>query len=314
MAFDVTALTAYIEDQDFPLIAQVQATGGLAEAVNIQAGIKGSSNLQFLDSDVVFGADGCSRTPAGTTTFTQRTITVGAIAISEDLCVKDLIGYWTQTMMKQGANTEAEVPGEIERLWLDTKMNKLKNQLAISDFQGDTGSGTNNLSYYDGLLKLVDADGTVLDGNTGAITVAVGITTANVLAILDDMWTEIPDNISEESDLSLWMPTTVYKKYVIALKNANLFHFKGEDGIETLYGTNLRIRKSIGLPSVAGTERMLIARDSNITIGVDGTGDEDAVDVRVNPATNKSVFYDVTFKRGVQYAFGDEIVEFTLVP
>ena len=314
MAFDVTALTAYIADQDFPLIAQVQATGGLAEAVNIQAGIKGSSNLQFLDSDVVFGADGCSRTPAGTTTFTQRTITVGAIAISEDLCVKDLIGYWTQTMMKQGANTEAEVPGEIERLWLDTKMNKLKNQLAISDFQGDTGSGTNNLSYYDGLLKLVDADGTVLDGNTGAITVAVGITTANVLAILDDMWTAIPDNISEESDLSLWMPTTVYKKYVIALKNANLFHFKGEDGIETLYGTNLRIRKSIGLPSVAGTERMLIARDSNITIGVDGTGDEDAVDVRVNPATNKSVFYDVTFKRGVQYAFGDEIVEFTLVP
>ena len=314
MAFDVTALTAYIEDQDFPLIAQVQATGGLAEAVNIQAGIKGSSNLQFLDSDVVFGADGCSRTPAGTTTFTQRTITVGAIAISEDLCVKDLIGYWTQTMMKQGANTEAEVPGEIERLWLDTKMNKLKNQLAISDFQGDTGSGTNNLSYYDGLLKLVDADVTVVDGNTGAVTVATGITTANVLTILDAMWTAIPDNISEESDLSLWMPTTVYKKYVIALKNANLFHFKGEDGIETLYGTNLRIRKSIGLPSVAGTERMLIARDSNITIGVDGTGDEDAVDVRVNPATNKSVFYDVTFKRGVQYAFGDEIVEFTLVP
>lgn len=314
MSFDVTALSAYIEDQDFPLIAQVQATGGLAEAVNIQAGIKGSSNLQFLDSDCVFGSDGCSRTPAGTTTFTQRTITVGAIAISEDLCVKDLIGYWTQTMMKQGANTEAEVPGEIERLWLDTKMNKLKNQLTISDFQGDTASGTNNLSYYDGLLKIVDADVSVIDGNTGAITVATGITTANVLTILDDMWSAIPDNISEESDLSLWMPTSVYKKYVIALKNANLFHFKGEDGIETLYGTDLRIRKTVGLPGTAGVERMLIARDSNITIGVDGTGDEDAVDVRVNPATNKSVFYDVTFKRGVQYAFGDEIVEFTLVP
>ena len=314
MSFDVTALSAYIEDQDFSLIAQVQATGGLAEVVNIQAGIKGSSNLQFLDSDVVFGADGCSRTPAGTTTFTQRTITVGAIAISEDLCVKDLIGFWTQTEMKQGANTEAELPGGIEKVWVDTKMNKLKNQLTISDFQGDTASGTNNLSYYDGLLKIVDADASVIDGNTGAVTVATGITTANVLAILDDMWSAIPDNISEESDLSLWMPTSVYKKYVIALKNANLFHFKGEDGIETLYGTDLRIRKTVGLPGTAGVERMLIARDSNITIGVDGTGDEDAVDVRVNPATNKSVFYDVTFKRGVQYAFGDEIVEFTLVP
>ena len=314
MAFDVTALTAYIEDQDFPLIAQVQATGGLAEWVNIQAGIKGSSHLQFLDSDVIFGSDSCGRTPAGTTTFTQKTLTVGAIAISEDLCVKDLIGFWTQTMMKEGANTEDELPNEINQLWLDTKMNKLKNQLAISDFQGDTGSGTNNLSYYDGLLKIVDADASVIDGNTGLVTVANTISTANVLAILDAMWTAIPDNISEESDLALWMPTSVYKKYVIALKNANLFHFKGEDGIETLYGTDLRIRKTIGLPSAAGSERMIIMRDSNCTIGVDGTGDEDAVDVRVNPATNKSVFYDVTFKRGVQYAFGDEIVEFTLVP
>jgi len=30
MAFDLTALSAYIEDQDFPLIAQMQAVGGLA--------------------------------------------------------------------------------------------------------------------------------------------------------------------------------------------------------------------------------------------------------------------------------------------
>lgn len=314
MAFSTGGLTAYIEDMDFSLIAQVQATGGLAEAVNIQAGIKGTSNLQFLSSDVVFGADGCSRTPSGTTTLTKKAITVGAIAISEDLCVKDLIGFWTQQLMKQGANSEDEVPQEIEQIWLDTKMNKLKNQLAISDFQGDTGSGTNNLSYYDGLLKLVDADGTVIDGNTGAVTVATTISTTNILTILDAMWTAIPENVSDADDLSLWMPISVYKKYVIALKNANLFHFKGEDGIETLYGTDLRIRKTVGLPGAAGTERMIIARDSNITIGVDGENDEDEVSVRVNPATNKSVFYDVTFKRGVQYAFGDEIVEFTLVP
>lgn len=307
MAFDVTALAAYIEDQDFPLIAKMQAEGGLAEHVNIQAGIKGSSNLQFLDSDVVFGADGCGRTPAGTTTFTQKTLTVGAIAISEDLCVKDLIGYWTQTMMKQGANTEAEVPGEIERLWLDTKMNKLKNQLAKSDFQGDTLSGVNNLSYYDGLLKLVDADGTTINGNTGAVT---SVTVANILAVLDAMWLARPDNIREKSNLSLWMPIAYYDLYVVALKNANLFHYKGDDGQVKLYGTDLTIRPTVGL---SGIDRMILAADDNITIGVDGTGDEDAVEVKVNPMTSKSVFYDVTFKRGVQYAFGDEIVEFTLV-
>jgi len=98
MAFDVTALAAYIEDQDFPLIAQMQAVGGLAERANIQTGIKGSSHLQFLSTDVVFQADACSRTGADTTTLVQRTITVGAIQVNEDLCTKDLNGFWTQTI------------------------------------------------------------------------------------------------------------------------------------------------------------------------------------------------------------------------
>ncbi len=83
MAFDVSALSAYIENQDFPLIAQMQATGGLAEKVNIQTGIKGSSNLQFLSTDVVFGSDSCTRVGADTTTLSNKTITVGAIAVSE---------------------------------------------------------------------------------------------------------------------------------------------------------------------------------------------------------------------------------------
>ena len=153
MAFDVSTLSAYIEQMDFPLIAQMQATGGLAEVADIQAGIKGSSNLQFLSTDVVFGADGCSRTASGTTALTQKTLTVGAIAVSEDLCIKDLNGYWAQVLVKKGAAGEEEMPMEIEAVYMAKKMNAMANQLTISDFQGDTLSGTNNLSYYDGILK-----------------------------------------------------------------------------------------------------------------------------------------------------------------
>lgn len=313
MAFNVAALTAYIEDQDFPLIAQMQAVGGLAERANIQTGIKGSSHLQFLDTTVVFAADACSRVAGDTTTFTQRTITVGAIQVNEDLCTKDLNGFWTQTMVQKGAAGEEVIPGDIERIYMEKKMNAMANQLAISDVQGDTGSGTNNLSYYDGLLVIADADGTVIDGNTGGVTVATTISTSNILDILDAMWSAIPDNISEATDLTLWVPTSVYKKYVIALKNANLFHFKGEDGIETLYGTDVRIQKSIGFPGAAGSERMILTRDSNITIGMDGDTDSDNLDVwySKDDRVNKM---NITFKRGVQYAFGNEIVEFTLVP
>ena len=314
MAFDLNALTAYIEDQDFPLIASMQATGGLAEVVNIQTGIKDSSHLQFLDTDVIFQADSCSRAASGTTTFDQRTITVGAVAVHKDLCIKDLNGYWTQTMVKQGCAGEEELPAPIEGVLLDKLMNKTQNQLTIADFQGDTLSGTNNLSYYDGLLKIVDAEVTVVDGNTGGVTVATGITTANVLDILDGMWESIPDNIMDKDNLSLWVPISVYKKYVIALKNANLFHISVEDGSEKLYGTNVAIRPTVGLPGAAGSERMILTHDDNITIGMDGDAEEDSVKVRLDPVSEKTVFLDMCFKRGVQIGFPEEIVEFTLVP
>ena len=314
MAFDLSALSAYIEDQDFPLIAQMQATGGLAEVADIQTGIKGSSNLQFLSTDVVFGSDSCTRTGADTTTFSQRTITVGPIAVSEDLCIKDLNGYWAQVLVKKGAAGEEEMPAEIEAVYMEKKMNALSNALTIADFQGDTTSGTNNLSYYDGLLKIVDAAGTAVDGNTGAVTVATGISSSNVLDILDGIWESIPDNISEADDLSLWVPTSVYKKYVIALKNANLFHYSGDGEQVRLYGTNVALRSTVGLPGAAGDERMILTRDSNIVIGMDGDADEDAMSVRLDPVSEKSIFFDVTFKRGVQVRFPDEVVEFTLVP
>jgi len=314
MAFDVTALSAYIEQMDFPLIAQMQATGGLAEKVNIQTGIKGSSNLQFLSTDVVFGSDSCTRTGADTTTLSNRTITVGAIAVSEDLCIKDLNGYWAQVLIKKGAAGEEEMPAEIEAVYMAKKMNALKNQLAISDFQGSLVSGVNNLSYYDGLLVQLDADATVVDGNTGAVTVATGISSSNVLDILDGMWESIPDSIADAEDLSLWVPTSVYKKYVVALKNANLFHYSADGEQEFLYGTNVKLCKTIGLPGAAGSERMVLARDSGITVGLDGDSDEDAMTVRLDPVSEKSIFFDVTFKRGISYSFGNEIVQFTLVP
>ena len=313
MAFNLAGLAAFINDQDFPLIAQMQATGGLAEVADIQTGIKGSSHLQFLSTDIIFGADACTRTASGTTALTQRTLTVGAIAVSEDICVKDLNGYWAQVLVKKGAAGEEEMPAEIEAVYMAKKMNAMANQLTISDFQGDTASAVNNLSFYDGILKIVDA-GAAVNGNTGGVTVANTISTANVLTILDAMWSSIPDNISDAEDLSLWVPTSVYKKYVIALKNANLFHYSADGEQEKLYGTNVSLRPTVGLPGAAGTERMLLTRDSNLVIGMDGDADEDVMKVRLDPVTEKNIFFDVTFKRGTQVRFVNEVVEFTLVP
>ena len=159
MAFDVTALTAYIEDRDFPLVAKLQFDPELKAAkATIQDGIKGSSNLHFMETSVEFQVDDCTRSASGTTTFSDKTITVGKIAIAEDLCMDDLENKWTQILLKKGVMEGREaIPAEIAAIYMEEKMVKYKQAIAVADWRGDTGSGTANLNKYDGWIKFIDA-------------------------------------------------------------------------------------------------------------------------------------------------------------
>jgi len=311
MSFNVAGLSAYIENADFPLIAAVQVSSDTAALATKQLGIKGSSKMHYLTSDVVFqdGAN-CTRSASGTTTLTDRTITVGDVAIYENLCAKDLVGKYAQIYMAQGAAGDKVLPAEVDAAFMQQKMEGIKKQLEVSDWAGDTGSGTNNLSYYDGWVKQIDA-GSPVDGNTGAVTVATGVSTTNIISLLQGMFLSIPQNIRGREDLSLFLPREWYDYYVIALINANLYHYVGEDGVTKLHGTNVAIRPTDGL---VGLDRMFLTWNGNLVIGMDGDEEQDNLEVRLDPVTEKNIFFDCNFKRGTQVFFTEEVVEFTLVP
>jgi hypothetical protein len=309
MAFDVTALTAYIEDRDFPLVAKLQFDPELKAAkATIQDGIKGSSNLHFMETSVEFQVDDCTRSASGTTTFSDKTITVGKIAIAEDLCMDDLENKWTQILLKKGVMEGRQaIPAEIAAIYMEEKMVKYKQAIAVADFQGDTGSGVANLNKYDGWIKFIDAGAAVI-GNTGGVTVVTGVTVANILTILDAMYLARPTNLRGK-DITLDMPQEWYDLYVVALKNANLFHYTSSEGETKLYGTNVNINAEFGLN---GTNRMFLSYDSNYVVGMDADSDGDFTS-RVDPVTLKKVLVDSNFRRGTQIQFVEDVVQFTLV-
>ena len=289
----------------------MQVSSDTASLATKQLGIKGSSKLHYLTSDVVFqdGAN-CTRSASGTTTLTDRTITVGDIAIYENLCAKDLVGKYAQIYMAQGAAGDKVLPEEVKAAYIQQKIEGIKKQIEVSDWTGDSLSGTNNLSYYDGWAKQIDA-GSPVDGNTGAVTVATGVTAANIIAILQGMFLSIPQNVRGKEDLSIFMPRGYYDLYVIALINANLYHYVGEDGVTKLHGTNVAVRPTDGLNAV---DRMFCTWNGNLVIGMDGDEEQDNLEVRLDPVTEKNIFFDAEFKRGTQVFFTEEVVEFTLVP
>jgi hypothetical protein len=295
------------------LIIKSVAGGRLSEYANIQDGVKGPTTINILSSDVVFQADGCSRSASGSTTLSQRTITPGAVAIHEDLCMTDLAAKYTAVMLKAGLTGEKEeIP--FEELYFAEKVAKLQKAIEVADWQGDTTSGTANLSKYDGLNKIIAA-ATAVDGNPTAIAQATGITNSNVIGILTGMAELMPEDIMDADDLKLFVGMDTFLKYQKAIADGNYFHYVVDGGFTSelpLIGfPNVTVCATPGLSGLA-TGNCYLMRASNIYVGVDLPGEE-SNDVRSWYDDNDRI-YKVTmaFRRGVNVAFPDQVVEFLL--
>lgn len=314
MSFDVSALPAYTEQNAMDLIIKSVAGGRLANYANIQDGVKGPTTVNILSSDVVFQADGCSRSASGTTTLSQRTITPGAVAIHEDLCMTDLAAKYTAVMLKQGlTNEKEEVP--FEELYFAEKVAKVQKAIEVADWQGDTTSGTANLSKYDGLNKIIAA-ATAINGNPSAITTGTGITSSNVIGIFTGMAELMPEDIMDADDLKLFCGMDSFLKYQKAIADGNYFHYvvDGDFTAELpLIGfPNVTVCATPGLSGLTNGNSYLM-RASNIYVGVD-LPDEESNDARSWYDPNDRIYkVSMAFRRGVQVAFPDQIVEFLLV-
>ena len=310
MAFNVSALANYTNEQSTELVLKSlfgSKTASILQAAGqVQVGVKSAEALNILTSDVYFQTDGCGYTASGNTTFSQRNITVGKIKVEETLCPKTLEAKWMQTQMAAGSPTS--VPFE-EQIGQD-KANNIAKLLEIAMWQGDTATtNTNpNTNKFDGFIKLIDAaSASTVAGNTSSAT---SITTANVEDLIDNIYNVVPADIADASDLVLFVGIDTFKKYSTALRASNLFHYAADsEGMEIMIpATNV---KMIAVGGLNGTNRMFLARLSNLFVGTDLANEEE--DYRFwYSQDNDEVRFRATMKYGVQFAFPDQIVQFKL--
>ena len=310
MAFNVSALANYTNEQSTELVLKSlfgSKTASILQAAGqVQVGVKSAEALNILTSDVYFQTDGCGYTASGNTTFSQRNITVGKIKVEETLCPKTLEAKWMQTQMAAGSPTS--VPFE-EQIGQD-KANNIAKLLEIAMWQGDTATtNTNpNTNKFDGFIKLIDAaSASTVAGNTSSAT---SITTANVEDLIDNIYNVIPADISDASDLVLFVGIDTFKKYSTALRASNLFHYAADsEGMEIMIpATNV---KMIAVGGLNGTNRMFLARLSNLFVGTDLANEQEEYRFWYSQDADE-VRFRATMKYGVQFAFPDQIVQFKL--
>jgi hypothetical protein len=311
MAFDVSALAAYTKDNLDILISTALFDARTQDLIksegNVMVGVKSAERIQVMETDAAFQTGGtCGWSASGTTTFTQRTVTPGKIKLQEALCPKALEAKVLQAKLTKGSTYDSII---FAQEYSDRKAKKIAKQLEIGLWQGDTDSVDINLNKFDGLIKLIDA-GSAVDGNTGNVTSGTGITTSNVIAIVDGVWQSIPAAMKGNEKIRIFLGWDIFEKYVVALRNANLYHHDASNanGEITVPGTQYKITAVHGLDS---TNRIFAFDMSNAYLAVDMLNEEEKFSLRYSE-DNDEVRFNCEFKIGVNVAFTEEVVEFTL--
>ena len=315
MAFDVSALTAYTEQNNYPLITKSLFEAKTVKLMTPMTGIKSAEAVNILETDAAFQAGGtCGFSSSGTTALSQRTLTVGKIKINESLCPKTLETYYVQSQLPLGSRYE-NLP--FEEVYSNEKAGKIAQQLEVAVWQGDTTLSDNNLKRFDGLLKIIDASGVAIAADSTNNTEA--ITSANVVAKFDGIYEKIPSQLLNKNDVVIFCGLDVFRTYTVALKNQNLFHYDAvaasTDMELTMPGSGIKVIGVNGLNTIndnsnnTGLNRIIALRTANMYFGTDLMNEEDRFEIFFAKEADEIRFV-AEFKAGTQVAFPAEIVQY----
>lgn len=315
MAFNVTGLAAYTKANERELLTKSLFSAKSISLASKMPGVKSSEQVNIMDTDAVFQAGtSCGFSASGTTTFSNRTLTVAPIRVHEALCPKTLETKYLQLVLPSGSNPKS-IP--FEQQYTDLKAGLIAQNLETAFWQGDTTSGNNALAQFDGLIKIITAvSGSAIAANSSAYmsgapySATGGITTSNVIAILQGVFRAIPAALVDKSDTTIFVGIDTFRTYQLALTNANLFHYNTDASSSnfeiTMPGTNIKV---VGVNGLNGTNRIYALRTSNMFFGCDVLGEESKFEMFWAQEAME-VRYVCEFKAGVQIAFPSEIVYF----
>ena len=301
MSYNVTGLPAYVEQHKSDLLYQVVFGGNTIRRMAKQTGVKGTSTINILHTDIPFqNGAGCGFTPQGDAKFTQRQIVTGRIKIDTEFCPDNLIGKYNEYLVRVNAH-QTDLPFEEEIM--DSIIDGIRAKMEKAVWQGDTASSDANLKHFDGLLKALNAASGVVKESVQSDSAYDAIKT---------VYMAIPEHLLSKSNVKINVSPAVYRQFLMELVEKNLYHYSGaqnEYPTEFVFpGTNVAVALAEGL---AGTQNIVAAQDSNLVYGCDMEGDME--DLKLWFSDDNDVFrLKGKWNAGVNVAFPDEVVLATI--
>jgi hypothetical protein len=305
-------LTQYTDQLSGILLKEAVLVGNTFDYVSIQTGIKFADSINLLTNTLVAVAGGCGAiSPTGSTTLTQRNITVCPILVAESICVDEFEQYWIGQLAKEGSYNEF-APEVFNQLYLANKVEKVGQLCEDLFWRGSVNStfGGGNMALCNGILHILE--NTSATSSIISTTFSGALTTTNALTVVDDMISLIPNDVLGETDLTLFMSHPNFRVLMNALRNNNYFtQYDGVAGhtyvLDNYTNTNVRVVATRGL---VGRNEMVLTPSSNLFFGTDSFGE-------ARNGDNFQFWYDIRdnityfrakLKVGAQIAFPQYVV------
>lgn len=306
------SLTKYTDQLSGILLKEAVLVGNTFDFISVQTGIKYADSINILTNTLTAAAGGCGTiSPTGSTTLSQRDITVCPVKVEESICVDEFEQYWIGQLAREGSYNEF-APEAFNQLYLANKVEKVGQFVEDIFWKGSLSStyGGGNLALCNGILHILE--NTSATSSVISTTYSGALTTANALDVVDAMIALIPNDVLGANDLTLFMSHTNFRVLMNALRNNN--YFFGYDGVaghtwvlENYTNTNVRVVATRGLN---GRNEMVLTPASNLFFGTDsfgearnGDGFQFWYDIRDN-----ITYFRAKLKVGAQVAFPSYVV------
>ena len=292
MAYDVTALPAYVQENRLPLLAAAVLKGKTVEVINRQSGVKGKAALNIVNIDARFQAGNtCGFNASGNDAFSQRVIETTLVKVEKEWCWKDLIGYWNEYEYRVVAGDKSLA---FEEFFLNEIAKKIAAQIETIIWQGNGG------------LSIVG----LLGNLTAASVTETQFTAATDYDKIMEAYMAIPEEVLDKA--VIFVSASRFRGFVAGMTAANLFHYNPEAPVDEVVipGTNTRVIKVNGLNnSTYGTvSDVVVAADPmNLVYGYDIEDSDKAFDVWYS-RDNDTIRLRATFNIGTQVAFPSEVI------
>lgn len=312
MALDLTGLTAYIDEQNFPMVTKALIGGRTASLLTPQLGVKGKTKINLMDVDVVMqDGSGCAWNASGNVDLTQREIDAKQVKINLEFCPKELNAYYWRTQMAAGTHQES-LP--FEEQFANYLVEKVQNEIEKVIWNGDFAGGSGNLAMFDGLI-IPSASFTDCNVGTGSFPTPLtgAITISNVLEAIERIYVETPSAAVAKGDFKIFLGTDKFRVLAAALMNGNGLTSAGGqlnnytssfDPLRLIFpGTNIEI---VGVGGLEASNDIVGFSVANAFLGMDLSEDSSKIESWYSQDDRK-FRVAMEFTMGTQVAYPDQV-------